>query len=374
MRILLALLTLGLGPAAAKPLFSSPQAVLERTRAIVTGTAGGDPQSGPMLTVHQVLWDPDGQFTGRTRIALGTPDHAVDVPGGESAVILFDARGAPAFAAQPATPVPVAELDRHPLRMRGFYAYNAHIVSPAVVSLAGLVKAMTARRFTERVRAEVGFGDERPPALVFEGTLSDGVVALTRAPLKVADARLGTWDHGLEISLKGARPLDLRGAFEALEGGVLVARLVPDRPFVGDVAAIDGWLATGRTRLPLVLRRGDAEAVLTLTGQTTGTLGPGLGIEGALAGFLRQTASGYRSQAGQGSAGASPGHGWHVEIATRRGILWLTLPVEVVDRGARPPLRPVISLQTALALAARAGPLPVRFSGALTGTGTLSMR
>lgn len=362
------------GSAMAKPMHSWPATILENTRAVVSGTPSGAYGQTVWLDVHAVHWDPAGLFKGRGRIELArsTINAGVDLPIGESAVVLFDATGAPAYAAQPRAPVPPAALARQPLRMRGFYAYNAHLTTPAVVSLAGLLRAVQARRFEERVHLEIALGGS--DALRYAGRLVDGQIVDLKGPHPVESAQVSPWAHGVTLRLRGKAPLIARGGFASIApDGTLVARLIPDEPFLLDRAAVERWRAAGQTRIPLIIERAGATAKLILTGHSQGTLTAGLGVRGAVAGFVRQTESGHRSQSTQRSAGTPPGAGWHVEIATPRGPLWLTIPLAAVDEAPPIHLRDSISLQTQVLLAAQRGPLPVQFSGALVGVGRLSL-
>lgn len=367
MRLFILLSCLMVAPAVAKPLHSAPAKILKTTRALVLGTpTGGDVATG--FEIHEVLWDPNGVVGKRTQL----PIRALELAVGHGSVLFLDAQRTPVYVAQPAMKLPPKDLKHHVLRVRGFYAFNAHLTTPPVATQAGLVRAMKTGRFEEQLRAEVGFVAERAPAYVFEGKLIDGQVTGLTGQLPVSHADVGPWDHHLEITVKGPARTFFQGGFERLEDGVMVAYLVPDRPFVPNGGALRIWRETRSIALPLVLRVGDAKATLTLTGQTKGTLGPGLGVEGTLAGFIRQTENGHRSQSSGLSKGTPPGHGWHIEVATPKGPLWITLPLVPVDNAPHAILNGIISPQAHIYLALRLGARPVRLSGALTGEGTLS--
>jgi hypothetical protein len=159
-RLLCACLLL-LGTASAKPLHSGPEKIIERTQAIVAGTVV-QVKDGSALTIQRVLWDPKGRFknTRSLPVRTGRLEEGIDLTVGRIAVVLIDDTGRPAFAAEPRV-ASVDDIDAHPLELRGFYAYNAHLTTPAVVSVKGLLAGVQRGRFEDTLQVELAADSSR---------------------------------------------------------------------------------------------------------------------------------------------------------------------------------------------------------------------
>ena len=379
--LVIAVLLLLCGRATAKPMHSGPETILKTTRAVITGTAVASEGDGYSIAVHRVVWDPDGLFKGKRAIRYGYKglDAGFDVAAGTQAAFFFDADSGLVYVAEPGRPTPLDRLETVPLHLRGFYAYNAHLTTPAVASLAGIERALRTGKFNETFAVQLTFDGRAGSGWRFTGTLIDGVPQNIAGPVPVSGARLTGWDHDFELSLTGKTTTRAHGFLTAVVDGVLTGALVPDEPYIVSAAALTQWIKTGTMAQILLVQRADAAASLTITGHALGQLGPGLlgrgsALNGALVGFVRRDKMGHRSQSSSGAQGDAAGPGWHVEIKTAKGPFWMTIPLSEVDDQVPAHLQKILSLQACVMMALKAKRvLPIRFSGVVSGEGQLRM-
>ncbi len=362
---------------------SGPKDIFQKTEAVFTGTFRQGPQNTAFVDVHDVIWQRGAALKGRKRVQVsyGKLHYGLDVADGVTAVFFLGTLDELVYIAEPAKPVPLQFLGGLPLNMRGFYAFNAHLTTPSMVTLEGIKQAFKTKTFKERFKISVAFpsaaGLSADPGLTFTGEVVDGSVAPLKGPIggSIQDANVSfsSWNHSVTLNLggKGTRT-ELMGRFERVEQGVLVGVVVSGGPVLNAIS-LKQWLKTGRSALNVTVSMGKRQATLALTGEAEGSLGPGLGAEGSLARIGRFDGNGYYNQYGKGPTVDPSTHGWHLEIATSAGPLWITLPLSTVDQAAGPLLRRAASLQAQVLTALVSGDQPVVFSGALQGTGILSL-
>jgi hypothetical protein len=211
---------------------------------IVIGVVHHD-ASGLSIDVERVIRGP--AKAGRMSLA-DSPDGHVDV-GGRRVVAFVDAgalRWVGELVAGPA-------IESGVLRMRGFFDFNAHVVSPGVMSLAELEDYLRTGKLAQVFAATLAFPDGHGVIQPSTKKMTIQFDALTRAAsttgLTLAcldQLALFPPDHGtLEVMFNGACPADpkarnrslmLEGQFTGWNAktGALDVLLVPMRPFLDE--------------------------------------------------------------------------------------------------------------------------------------------
>lgn len=362
---------------------SGPAEILQKTEAVFTGTFERGPRETAFVKVHDVLWQRNGALKGRKRVQVshGKIDYGLDVADGVAAVFFLGTLDELTYVAEPRQRVAHKHLGSVPLQMRGFYFDNAHLTTPAVMTLNGIKGALKTGVFKDRFSVSMAFpsatGLSVDPSLTFSGEIVDGKVTSLKGPIKgsILDAKmlLSGWNHAIDLTLvgEGAR-VEAAGRFERLNNGIMVGTVVSQGPVL-NASSLERRLQTGLSPLSLTVSRGKGRATLTLTDEAEGRLEPGLGVSGPLVRIGRFDGEGHHNQYGEGPRVEPSTQGWHLEIATSSGPLWITMPLSTVDAVAAKMPKDSVSLQTQLLAALMRARQAAVFSGALTGAGTVSL-
>lgn len=159
-------------------------------------------------------------------------------------------------------------LESGPIRLRGFYDFNAHVVSPSVVTLDGLRSRINGKPLAWRIEGPlVALTDDgrrieatqwtiEVAAREGEPTTVNGLPAaaslqephLTFGPLNADDV-------GVVFNAGGPRPFVLHGTFTGERGGVLLARFRVALPNLLRHDDIDRYLLHRNTDSPYFLIR-----------------------------------------------------------------------------------------------------------------------
>lgn len=227
MRCALALLLVlsGSSPASAEPLVSSFDDVLASSTDVVIATSLG----GQRLRVERAL---RGSLRGEIDTGLG--DGHADVETGRRVVAFLDASRAFRFVGEAPSG---RALEDAALTVRGFYDFNAHLVTDGLLTLAQLEARLIGRRIAHRFEGPLVVLSPDGARLV-ESALriavrrtADGAVRVSGLPphpgLPAPSLRLGGWgeeDALLTWRSSWPRPLQIAITVVRVEGDVMRSR------------------------------------------------------------------------------------------------------------------------------------------------------
>jgi hypothetical protein len=242
--VIVALVALATTRSEAVPMYTKLDTLRAPAVVVAIGTVHQD-RAGLWIEIDRVIRGP--ATIGRMNLA-GSPDGLVDIDGRR--VVAFVDAGALRWVGEL---LAGPSIESGVLKLRGFFDFNAHIVSPGVMSLVELERYLQTGKLDQVFAATLAFHDSHGVLQPSAKTLAIKFDALTRAASMsgVAFACLDQMsvfppDHGtLELSLIGTCPaspsarlrsLTLEGQFTGVDArtGALDVLLVPMRPFLDE--------------------------------------------------------------------------------------------------------------------------------------------
>jgi len=251
--LIVAIVATAVTPGEAAPMYTKLVDVRASSAIVVIGVVRHD-AGGLSMDVERVIRGP--ATTGRLNMS-DSPDGHVDIAG--KRVVAFVEAGALRWVGEL---IAGPSIESGVLRLRGFFDFNAHVVSPGVMSLAELESFLTTGKLDQTFAATLAFPDGHGVLQPSSKKLAIKFDALTRAASMSGLAlacldQLGVFppDHGtLEVSLIGTCPaasakarmrsLTLEGRFTGWNAATraLEVSLVPMRPFL-DEKGFDAFVA-----------------------------------------------------------------------------------------------------------------------------------
>lgn len=246
--------------ARAEPMLTSLDEVLSRSPDIViatyVGPVGGQDAfqaTGSRLRIERAL---RGHQRGEIVAGVGT-GHA-DVAAGSRVVVFLDEHRNWSFVGEALAGRRLEDA----VQLRGFYDFNAHIVTPSLVTLDALGVRVGGRPLSWRVEGPlVALADdgsrivETPYRLTVEASENaparvQGLPPLPGLPAPTVD--FGGWEPIVSIAWRSSwpRPLLVRGEITGRQGDVLQARFWIVEPDVFRVRDITAYLTNGDAAYP----------------------------------------------------------------------------------------------------------------------------
>jgi hypothetical protein len=237
------------GDAVAEPMLTTLDEVMAQSTDIVIATYEGPANSSPMspskLRVERAL---RGKLSGDVVAPLGS-GHA-SVKAGARVVAFLDKRRAWSFVGEA---LPNMGLEGA-ISLRGFYDFNAHLVTPGLLTLPMLEDKIAGRPITWRIAGPlVALADDGSRIVdttwqVRIDAPEKGLPTVSGLPatagLPAPSVGVGGWNPSVGVSWRTGwpRPLVLRGEITGVKGDTLVARFHVEMPDLLRVKDIGKYL------------------------------------------------------------------------------------------------------------------------------------